>query len=131
MMRRLAAAFFVMSFAQPALADWSCANDFEINCSDGTCTVAEDFTPMAILLGGDGLQVCAYSLCIADPAPVLITAGGHEIAVSDRMINDMSEDGAAQSALLAIDRATGAGVVRGLGFDLPVTCVAASANEGG
>ncbi len=113
---------FASLIALSTASGWSCQNqDLEISCADGSCEVADGFTPMDVTVDQHSLNVCAYSGCWSGPATT-VSSGNALYAVGHGMT--WSQDASASGATfqVALDTSTGIAVLNGEAYAHPMLC---------
>lgn len=103
-----------------ASVELDCHNEAEISCTDESCRVADQFTPMQIGYTARQLRICAYSGCWVGK-PVSTTSGSH-LHVSAHAMRWEGTGTNPTDALLSIDLNGTVGVLRVASFALPIRC---------
>ena len=121
-MRIIVSALCFLLTTQASAATWKCSNpDLEIRCLDGSCAVAESFTPLAITLAANQqLSVCAYSGCWQGPSEVQ-QAGNYTVVVGSEL-EWLGHTGPAADFIVVLDSLDQTGFIKGAGFSMPLNC---------
>ena len=112
-----------------AAYNWGCSNeDLQVSCDGKGCQVDEHFTPLSV--GGtiDGeVSLCAYTGCWVGQAKYWQAHAHHVWSAKD--VPWSWESGQDGNFLLAINAATGVGMLVGEGFATPMLCEASAEGD--